>query len=78
MKHFAWTDTATEPLDLDGPRLEFTPFDLAIGPEMPMLSQIKDRLREDPDSLAVDDGSLQLTRAELLAQISALAGVISA
>jgi len=78
LKHFVWTDTSTDPLDLDGPRLEFTPFDLVIGPERSMLSQIEDRFREDPDSLAVDDGSLQLTRAELLARIFALAGVIAA
>ena len=78
MNQFVWTDTAIEPLDLDGPRQKFTPFDLVNGPEKPILSLIKDRLQEDLHRLAVDDGSLQLTGAELMAQISALAGVIAA
>ena len=63
---------------MDGPREEFTPFDLLIGPEMSLLSQIKDRLREEPQCHAIDDGSLQLTRVELLALISALAAVLAA
>ena len=57
----AWLDAPPAPLDLDGPRQDFRPFDLAGGPEQPMLSQIAERLREDPGGPAVDDGTRRLT-----------------
>jgi acyl-coenzyme A synthetase/AMP-(fatty) acid ligase len=77
LNHIDWSDSAIEPLDRDGPQQEFTPFDLVDGPEMPLLALIRDRLLDDPQKPAVDDGSQQLTRAELLAQISSLAAVIA-
>lgn len=66
------------PLDLDGPCLDFVPFDLVGGPELPMLSQIAEHFREDPDGTAFDDGMRRLTRSDLLVEIAALAGVIAA
>ncbi len=78
MTTVAWLDASSAPLDLDGPGLDFTPVDLVCGPEQPMLSQIADRLRDDPGAPALDDGTLRLTRADLLDRIASLAGAITA
>ena len=73
-----WVNTSGVVLDLDGPTVDFAPCDLVDGPERPMLSQIVDRLRRDPDRLVVDDGLRQLTGGALLGEIASLAGAIAA
>lgn len=54
------------------------PFDLAAGPERPLLRQLVDRAAEDPGALAAYDGDRRRTRAEVLADVAALAAVIRA
>ena len=77
MTPVAWVgDAAVAALDVDGPSVDFAPFDLVEGPERPLLSQIADRMAEDSDRLAVDDGVRRLTRAELMGQVAGLAAAI--
>jgi acyl-coenzyme A synthetase/AMP-(fatty) acid ligase len=78
MTAVAWLDRPVAQLDQDGPRSDFTSFDLVDGPERPLLSQIADRLLDDPRRLALDDGSRRLTCADLLDEIASLAAAIAA
>lgn len=77
MNSVKWIDAPLVPLDLDGPCTDFVPFDLVSGPEIPMLSQIAEHFRDDPTAPALDDGTRRLNRADLLAEIAALAGTIA-
>jgi len=77
MSGICWQDEGRAALlDRDGPGCDFTPFDLVGGPEFGLLSQIAVRTAGHPDALAVDDGVRRLSRAELLADVAALAAVI--
>lgn len=77
MNSVNWFDAPLVPLDLDGPFMDFVPFDLVGGPEIPMLTQIAEHFRNDPDALAIDDGTRRLIRADLLSEIAALAAAIA-
>lgn len=74
----SWIEAADVPIDIDGPEIEYSPFDPVAGPERPILGQIAERAELWPDQLAVRDDTRGLTYRALLSEANALAAAIAA
>jgi acyl-coenzyme A synthetase/AMP-(fatty) acid ligase len=73
-----WRSAPDVPLDLDGPDIDFAPFDLGSGPETAILSFVVAQAERRPDHLAIVDDHRSLTWRELIGEAFSLGAAIAA
>lgn len=73
-----WLRATDVPLDLDGPTVEFVPFDLRSGPEAAVLDLVAAQAERTPDHAAIIDDQRSVSYRELIAEACALGAAIAA